>query len=55
MQGDEDWCRGLGLTLGEFKEFSVHFLTDYNESITKDAAREFQEELKKLGIYEGTD
>jgi len=52
---DAAWCEVVGLPLREFREHSVRFVTDYNDKITKDAAREFQDELKKLGIYEGTD
>ncbi|GAX75687.1 hypothetical protein CEUSTIGMA_g3130.t1 [Chlamydomonas eustigma] len=54
-QEDEDWCGGLGLSYTDFREHAVQFQTDYTEQITQESAREFQDELKKLGIYEGSD
>ncbi|KAG1659327.1 hypothetical protein FOA52_010375 [Chlamydomonas sp. UWO 241] len=51
--GDEDWCRSVGVSYSEFREHAVHFTSDYTERERKDVAMEFQNEMQKLGIWEG--
>ena len=45
-----DLVRG---SINEYEGFRTSFEEDYTTQLSKDAAKEFQEELKKLGIYEG--
>jgi mTERF domain-containing protein len=43
----------LGASVNEYEGFRTSFEEEYTAKLSVDAAREFQEELKKLGIYEG--
>jgi mTERF domain-containing protein len=43
----------LGASVNEYEGFRTAFEEEYTAKLSVDAAREFQEELKKLGIYEG--
>ncbi|WIA42308.1 hypothetical protein OEZ86_008322 [Tetradesmus obliquus] len=50
---DVDFADALGASVNEYEGFRTAFEEEYTAQLSKDAAREFQEELKKLGIYEG--
>lgn len=50
---DVDFVDLLGASVNEYEGFRTAFEEEYTAKLSKDAAREFQEELKKLGIYEG--
>lgn len=39
--------------MNEYEGFRTSFEEEYTAKLSKDAAKEFQDELKKLGIYEG--
>eukprot|EP00882_Tetradesmus_deserticola_P000993 GHRQ01001075.1.p1 GENE.GHRQ01001075.1~~GHRQ01001075.1.p1 ORF type:complete len:526 (+),score=212.02 GHRQ01001075.1:337-1914(+) len=50
---DVDFADSLGASVNEYEGFRTAFEEEYSAKLSVDAAREFQEELKKLGIYEG--
>lgn len=43
----------LGGSVNEYEGFRSAFEEEYTASLSAAAAREFQDELRKLGIYEG--
>jgi mTERF domain-containing protein len=51
---DEVLCELLGASPNEFAAFKAQWEADFGEQLSRDAAREFQDELRKLGIYEGS-
>jgi mTERF domain-containing protein len=42
-----------GASVNEYDGFRTAFEEEYTTKLSQAAAKEFQEELKKLGIYEG--
>jgi mTERF domain-containing protein len=52
--GDEQLCELLGAGLNEYAEFRAQWEEAFSERLSRDAEREFQDELRKLGIYEGS-
>eukprot|EP00775_Hariotina_reticulata_P001846 gene1846-2179_t len=51
---DVDFVEGLGASVNEYDGFRTAFEEEYTAKLSQAAAKEFQEELKKLGIYEGS-
>ncbi|EFJ44804.1 hypothetical protein VOLCADRAFT_94950 [Volvox carteri f. nagariensis] len=51
---DAQWCASLGLSVNEYQGFKLVWDEEYSLKLHQEAASEFQEELKKLGIYEGS-
>ncbi|KAG2497961.1 hypothetical protein HYH03_004222 [Edaphochlamys debaryana] len=54
MAEDGDWCASLGLSVNEYQGFKLVWDEEYSLKLHQEAASEFQDELKKLGIYEGS-
>jgi mTERF domain-containing protein len=52
--GDEQLCELLGAGLNEYASFRAQWEEAFGERLSRDAAQEFQDELRKLGIYEGS-
>jgi len=50
---DGPWCAQMSVALGDYQEFRARFEEEYLKSMTRSSAMEFQDELKRLGIYEG--
>lgn len=50
---DVDFADSLGASVNEYEGFRTAFEEEYTAKLSKDAAKEFQDELRKLGIYEG--
>jgi mTERF domain-containing protein len=50
---DVEFADSLGASVNEYEGFRTAFEEEYTTKLSKDAAKEFQDELKKLGIYEG--
>ncbi|GLC33857.1 hypothetical protein PLESTB_000512100 [Pleodorina starrii] len=51
---DDQWCASLGLSINEYQGFKLVWDEEYSLKLHQEAANEFQAELKKLGIYEGS-
>eukprot|EP00879_Flechtneria_rotunda_P004342 GHRR01004592.1.p1 GENE.GHRR01004592.1~~GHRR01004592.1.p1 ORF type:complete len:504 (+),score=131.98 GHRR01004592.1:295-1806(+) len=51
---DVDFADNLGASVNEYEGFRTSFEEEYTAKLSAEAAKEFQEELKKLGIYEGS-
>ncbi|KAG2446196.1 hypothetical protein HXX76_000789 [Chlamydomonas incerta] len=51
---DNDWCASMGLSVNEYQGFKLVWDEEYSLQLHQEAASEFQAELKKLGIYEGS-
>ncbi|PNH08773.1 hypothetical protein TSOC_004657 [Tetrabaena socialis] len=51
---DDEWCASLGFSVNEYQGFKLVWDEEYSLRLHEEAASEFQEELKKLGIYEGS-
>mmetsp|Transcript_15551 Transcript_15551/g.26895 ORF Transcript_15551/g.26895 Transcript_15551/m.26895 type:complete len:505 (+) Transcript_15551:267-1781(+) len=52
---DVDWCSAVGVSAIDYARYRAHFEEEYTQGLTQSAAQEFQDELRKLGIYEGSD
>jgi len=52
---DTEWCAVMGVPALEYRRYRAHWEEEYTQGLTRSAAQEFQDELRKLGIYEGTD
>ncbi|KAI8473904.1 MAG: hypothetical protein J3K34DRAFT_409553 [Monoraphidium minutum] len=50
---DVAFVEALGGSINEYEGFRVTYEQEYTSKLSADAALEFQEELKKLGIWEG--
>lgn len=50
---DVDFVEALGGSVNEYDGFRTSFEEEYTTKLSAAAAKEFQDELKKLGIYEG--
>lgn len=50
---DDLWCTQLGDQPVQYKEFRRKWDEEYLLSRTQASAQEFQDELKRLGVYEG--
>jgi mTERF domain-containing protein len=50
---DVEFVDSLGASINEYEGFRTAFEEEYTAQLSRDAAKEFQDELKKLGIYEG--
>lgn len=50
---DVEFCEVVGASANEYQGYSISWEEIYTQQQSLDSAREFQEELKKLGIYEG--
>ncbi len=51
---DEQLCELLGASPNEYGAFRARWEEAFSERLSRDAAQEFQDELRKLGIYEGS-
>ncbi|KAF5837182.1 mTERF-domain-containing protein [Dunaliella salina] len=50
---DGPWCAQMNVALGDYKDHRARFEEEYLKSMTRSSAMEFQDELKRLGVYEG--
>jgi mTERF domain-containing protein, mitochondrial len=50
---DVDFVDTLGASVNEYEGFRTAFEEEYAARLSADAAKEFQDELRRLGIYEG--
>lgn len=50
---DAEFCEAIGASINEYEGHRNMFEEEYTNRLSEESAMEFQQELKKLGIYEG--